>query len=108
LAEAAATLRLDFETRTQIDHAAWPQGIYVAIPCPHASWARWLVSWADRWPKRQVMVASQCLRGGLVLLASPGCIPGPYLFGLSWGLNWGLDRDETLVESVLTQFLRPG
>jgi len=104
LAEAAATLRLDFETRTQMI-TLLATGIYVANTLPAMLLGTVAGVWADRWPKRQVMVASNALRGGLVLLAPLALIPGPYLFGLSWGY-WGL-IGMTLLESVLTQFFAP-
>jgi MFS family permease len=61
--------------------------------------------WADRWPKRQVMVASNALRAGLTLLAPLALLPGPQWLGLSWGY-WGLVV-MTFLESVLTQFFAP-
>ena len=104
LAEAAASLRLDLETRTQMI-TLLATGIYVANTLPAMFLGTVAGVWADRWPKREVMVASNALRAGLVLLAPLALVPGPYLLGLSWGY-WGLVV-MTFLESVLTQFFAP-
>jgi MFS family permease len=104
LAEAAASLRLDLETRTQMI-TLLATGIYLANTLPAMFLGTVAGVWADRWPKREVMVASNALRAGLVLLVPLALVPGPYLLGLSWGY-WGLVV-MTFLESVLTQFFAP-
>ncbi|WP_432785868.1 MFS transporter [Cyanobium sp. BSA11S] len=104
LAEAAASLRLDLETRAQMI-TLLATGIYVANTVPAMVLGTVAGVWADRWPKRQVMVASNGLRAGLTLLAPLALMPGPQWLGLSWGY-WGLVA-MTFLESVLTQFFAP-
>ena len=104
LAGAAASLRLDLETRTQMI-TLLATGIYVANTLPAMFLGTLAGVWADRWPKRQVMVASNALRAALVMLAPLALVPGPDLLGLSWGY-WGLVV-MTFLESVLTQFFAP-
>nr|WP_255092631.1 MFS transporter [Synechococcus sp. J7-Johnson] len=104
LAEAAATLRLDLDTRAQMI-TLLATGIYVANTVPAMLLGTVAGVWADRWPKRQVMVASNGLRAGLTLLAPLALLPGPQWLGLSWGY-WGLVI-MTFLESVLTQFFAP-
>ncbi|QPN58343.1 MFS transporter [Synechococcus sp. CBW1107] len=104
LAEAAASLRLDLETRAQMI-TLLATGIYVANTVPAMVLGTVAGVWADRWPKRQVMVASNGLRAGLTLLAPLALLPGPQWLGLSWGY-WGLVA-MTFLESVLTQFFAP-
>ncbi len=104
LAEAAASLRLDLETRTQMI-TLLATGIYLANTLPAMLLGTVAGVWADRWPKRQVMVASNGLRGALTLLAPLVLLPGPQWLGLSWGY-WGLVA-MTFLESVLTQFFAP-
>jgi len=104
LAEAAAAMRLGVENRAQ-----WitllATGIYVANTLPAMLLGTVAGVWADRWPKRAVMVASNGLRAVLVLLAPLALLPGPVWLGLSWGY-WALVL-MTLIESVLTQFFAP-
>ncbi len=105
LAEAASAIRLDLpETRAQMI-TLLATGIYVANTVPAMLLGTVAGVWADRWPKRAVMVASNGLRAVLVLLAPVCLLPGPELLGLSWGY-WGLVL-MTLLESVLTQFFAP-
>ncbi len=104
LAEAAASLRLDLDTRAQMI-TLLATGIYVANTVPAMVLGTVAGVWADRWPKRQVMVASNGLRAGLTLLAPLALLPGPQWLGLSWGY-WGLVI-MTFLESVLTQFFAP-
>lgn len=104
LAEAAASLRFDLETRAQMI-TLLATGIYVANTVPAMALGTVAGVWADRWPKRKVMVASNALRAVLVLLAPLLLIPGPFFLGLSWGY-WGLVA-MTFLESVLTQFFAP-
>ncbi len=105
LAEAASAIRLDLpETRAQMI-TLLATGIYVANTVPAMLLGTVAGVWADRWPKRAVMVASNGLRG-LMLLLAPFCLlPGPEWLGLSWGY-WGLVL-MTFLESVLTQFFAP-
>jgi MFS family permease len=104
LAEAAASLRLDLETRTQMI-TLLATGIYVANTLPAMALGTVAGVWADRWPKRQLMVVSNAVRAGLTMLAPLVLIPGPFFLGLSWGY-WGLVL-MTFLESVLTQFFAP-
>jgi len=104
LAEAAAAMKLDLETRAQVI-TLLATGIYVANTIPAVLLGTVAGVWADRWPKRTVMVASNGLRALLVLLAPLCLLPGPQWLGLSWGY-WGLVV-MTLLESVLTQFFAP-
>ena len=104
LAEAAASQRLDFETRAQMI-TLLATGIYVANTVPAMLLGTVAGVWADRWPKRQVMVASNAVRAGLTLLAPLALLPGPQWLGLTWGY-WGLVA-MTFLESVLTQFFAP-
>ena len=104
LAEAAAAMKLDLETRAQVI-TLLATGIYVANTIPAVLLGTVAGVWADRWPKRTVMVASNGLRALLVLLAPLCLLPGPQWLGLSWGY-WGLVL-MTLLESVLTQFFAP-
>jgi MFS family permease len=105
LAEAASAIRLDLpETRAQMI-TLLATGIYVANTLPAMLLGTVAGVWADRWPKRAVMVASNGLRGLVVLLAPFCLLPGPQWLGLSWGY-WGLVA-MTFLESVLTQFFAP-
>jgi len=105
LAEAASAIRLDLpETRAQMI-TLLATGIYVANTLPAMLLGTVAGVWADRWPKRAVMVASNGLRALLVLLAPLCLLPGPQWLGLSWGY-WGLVA-MTFLESVLTQFFAP-
>ena len=104
LAEAAAAMRVDLESRAQVI-TLLATGIYVANTIPAMVLGTVAGVWADRWPKRSVMVASNGLRALLVLLAPLCLIPGPEWLGLSWGY-WGLVL-MTFLESVLTQFFAP-
>ena len=104
LAEAAAAMRVDLESRAQVI-TLLATGIYVANTIPAIVLGTVAGVWADRWPKRSVMVASNGLRALLVLLAPLCLLPGPQWLGLSWGY-WGLVL-MTFLESVLTQFFAP-
>ncbi|MFM7676900.1 MAG: MFS transporter, partial [Synechococcus sp.] len=104
LAEAAAVMRMDVETRAQMI-TLLATGIYVANTIPAMVLGTVAGVWADRWPKRGVMVASNALRALLVLLAPLTLLPGPQWLGLGWGY-WALVL-MTLLESVLTQFFAP-
>jgi MFS family permease len=104
LVDAAAAMRIDLETRAQVI-TLMATGIYVANTIPAILLGTVAGVWADRWPKRNVMVASNALRALLVLLAPLCLLPGPVWLGLSWGY-WALVA-MTLLESVLTQFFAP-
>ena len=104
LAEAAAAMRVNLESRAQVI-TLLATGIYVANTIPAILLGTVAGVWADRWPKRSVMVASNGLRALLVLLAPLCLLPGPEWLGLSWGY-WGLVL-MTFLESVLTQFFAP-
>jgi MFS family permease len=102
--DAAAAIRIDLETRAQVI-TLMATGIYVANTIPAILLGTVAGVWADRWPKRKVMVASNALRSGLLLLAPLCLLPGPVWLGLSWGY-WAL-VGMTFLESVLTQFFAP-
>jgi MFS family permease len=104
LAEAAAAIRVAIESRAQLI-TLLATGIYVANTIPAMLLGTVAGVWADRWPKRSVMVASNGLRAVLVLLVPLCLLPGPQWLGLSWGY-WSLLL-ITLLESVLTQFFAP-
>jgi predicted MFS family arabinose efflux permease len=104
LAEAAAAIRVDLENRAQLI-TLLATGIYVANTIPAILLGTVAGVWADRWPKRTVMVASNGLRALLVLLVPICLLPGPTVLGLSWGY-WALVT-MTFLESVLTQFFAP-
>ncbi|MFN6337360.1 MAG: MFS transporter [Cyanobacteriota bacterium] len=104
LAEAAAAIRINLESRAQVI-TLLATGIYVANTIPAVLMGTVAGVWADRWPKRSVMVASNAIRAGLVMLAPLALLPGPHWLGLSWGY-WALVL-MTLLESALTQFFAP-
>ncbi|MFN9622155.1 MAG: MFS transporter [Cyanobacteriota bacterium] len=104
LAEAAAAIRINLESRAQVI-TLLATGIYVANTIPAVLMGTVAGVWADRWPKRSVMVASNGLRAILVLFAPLALLPGPEWLGLSWGY-WALVL-MTFAESVLTQFFAP-
>ena len=105
LAEAASAMRLELpENRAQMI-TLLATGIYVANTIPAMLLGTVAGAWADRWPKRGVMVASNGLRALLVMLAPLCLLEGPSWLGLSWGY-WGLVA-MTFMESVLTQFFAP-
>ena len=104
LAEVASAIRMDIETRSE-RITLLATGIYVANTVPAILLGLLAGVWADRWPKRRVMVASNAMRA-LLVLAVPVCLlPGPLFLGLSWGY-WALML-MTFLESVLTQFFAP-
>ena len=104
LAEAAGALNLSIESRAQLI-TLLATGIYVANTIPAMVLGLVAGVWADRWRKREVMVASNGIRAGLALLIPFCLIDGPHWVGLSWGY-WGLLL-ITFLESVLTQFFAP-
>ena len=104
LVDAAAAIRIDLETRAQVI-TLMATGIYVANTIPAILLGTVAGVWADRWPKRSVMVASNAIRAALLLLAPLCLLKGPVWLGLSWGY-WALVA-MTFLESVLTQFFAP-
>ena len=104
LVDAAAVIRIDLETRAQMI-TLMATGIYVANTIPAILLGTVAGVWADRWPKRSVMVASNAIRAALLLLAPLCLLKGPVWLGLSWGY-WAL-VGMTFLESVLTQFFAP-
>jgi MFS family permease len=80
-------------------------GIYAANTLPAMVLGSVAGVWADRWPKRTVMAASNGLRALLALAVPVMLLPGPSWLGLSWGY-WGLLL-LTFLESCLTQFFAP-
>ncbi|WP_320668197.1 MFS transporter [Prochlorococcus sp. MIT 1307] len=104
LAEVAAAMRMNFQTNAQ-QITLLATGIYVANTIPAVILGTIAGVGADRWPKRRIMVASNGLRGLLVLFTPIFLLPGPSWIGLGWGY-WGLIV-MTFLESVLTQFFAP-
>ena len=104
LAEVASAIRMDIETRAE-RITLLATGTYVANTVPAILLGMLAGVWADRWPKRRVMVASNAMRALLVLFAPFCLVPGPLFLGLSWGY-WAL-LVMTFLESVLTQFFAP-
>ena len=80
-------------------------GIFAANTLPAILLGSLAGVWADRWPKRAVMVASNGLRTLITLAVPFMLLPGPSWLGLSWGY-WGL-LVITFLESCLTQFFAP-
>jgi MFS family permease len=104
LAEAAGAFRLSIDSRAQLI-TLLATGVYVANTIPAMVLGLLAGVWADRWPKREVMVASNAIRAGLALLTPLCLLDGPHWLGLSWGY-WAL-LVITFLESVLTQFFAP-
>ena len=104
LAEMASDYGLDISTRTQVI-TLLATGIFVANTIPAMLLGTVAGVWADRWPKRRVMVASNAIRALLVVFAPLCLLPGPIWLGLPWGY-WGL-VGMTFLESILTQFFAP-
>ncbi len=104
LTEMAAVIRMDLATRAQMI-TLLATGVYVANTIPAMVLGTVAGVWADRWPKRRVMVASNGLRALLVLFTPLCVLPGPTLMGLPWGY-WAI-LSMTFFESVLTQFFAP-
>ena len=101
LADVASAIRMDIETRAE-RITLLATGIYVANTVPAILLGMLAGVWADRWPKRRVMVASNAMRALLVLFAPFCLVPGPLFLGLSWGY-WALlvMRTKSLVKKVL-------
>ena len=104
LADMASDYGLDISTRTKVI-TLLATGIFVANTIPAMVLGTLAGVWADRWPKRRVMVASNALRALLVVFAPLFLLPGPQWLGLPWGY-WGL-VGMTFLESILTQFFAP-
>ncbi len=105
LAEAATAMRLAVPENQAQMITLLATGIYVANTIPAVLLGTVAGVWADRWPKRAVMVASNALRAGLVMRAPLVLRDGPTWLGRSWGY-WGRVA-MTFLESVLTQFFAP-
>ncbi len=104
LAEMASVIPVDIETGAQVI-TPLVTGIYIVNTLPAIFLGTVAGVWADRWPKKRVMVSSNALRAILVLF-TPFCLePGPSLIGMSWGY-WAL-LIMTFLESILTQFFLP-
>ena len=104
LADVASGYGWDVSTRTQVI-TLLATGIFVANTIPAMVLGTVAGVWADRWPKRRVMVASNALRALMVGFAPLCLLPGPIWLGLPWGY-WGL-VGMTFLESILTQFFAP-
>ncbi len=104
LVEVATAMRMDLVNRTQVI-TLLATGIYIANTIPAILLGTVAGVWADRWPKRRIMVASNAFRAALVLTMPLCLIPGPSPLGISWG--YWLLLLITLFESVLTQFFAP-
>ena len=104
LAEAAASINMPVENKKDLILLLYT-GILLANTAPAMVLGTVAGVWADRWPKRQVMVISNGLRAVLALLIPLCLLEGPTWLGLSWGY-WGL-LVITFLESCLTQFFAP-
>ncbi len=104
IAEAAAVIKMNFETRAQ-KITLLATGIYIANVIPAIFIGTFAGIVADRLPKRLVMTASNAFRSFLLLLTPLCLLNGPKFIGLDWGY-WALVI-MTLLESVLTQFFAP-
>ncbi len=104
LADVAAVIRMDLKTRAQMI-TLLATGIYIANTIPAMVLGSIAGVWADRWPKRPVMVSSNALRAVLVIFTPLCLVQGPTWIGLSWGY-WAL-LVMTFLESILTQFFSP-
>ena len=104
LAEAAASFHMTVETKPQLILLLYT-GILLANTAPAMVLGTVAGVWADRWPKREVMVISNGLRAVLAMLIPLCLIHGPTWLGLSWGY-WAL-LVITFLESCLTQFFAP-
>ncbi len=104
LAEAAASINMPVENKKDLILLLYT-GILLANTAPAMVLGTVAGVWADRWPKRQVMVFSNGLRALLALLIPLCLLEGPTWLGLSWGY-WGL-LVITFLESCLTQFFAP-
>lgn len=104
LAEAAASINMQVQTKKDLILLLYT-GVLLANTAPAMVLGTVAGVWADRWPKRQVMVISNGLRALLALLIPLCLIEGPTWLGLSWGY-WGL-LVITFLESCLTQFFAP-
>ena len=81
LAEMASGYGLDISTRTQVI-TLLATGIFVANTIPAMLLGTVAGVWADRWPKRRVMAASNAVRALLVVFAPLCLLPGPVWIGL--------------------------
>lgn len=104
LAEAAASINMQVQTKKDLILLLYT-GVLLANTAPAMVLGTVAGVWADRWPKRQVMVISNGLRAVLALLIPLCLLEGPTWLGLSWGY-WGL-LVITFLESCLTQFFAP-
>ncbi|WP_320677349.1 MFS transporter [Prochlorococcus sp. MIT 1300] len=104
LADIAAAIRMQIETPGQMI-TLLATGIFVANTIPAIAMGSIAGVWADRWPKRSVMVASNAVRAFLVLFTPLCLIPGPLFLGITWGY-WALIL-MTFFESILTNFFAP-
>ncbi|BEV36615.1 MFS transporter [Synechococcus sp. M16CYN] len=104
LANMALDYDIDIGTRTKVI-TMLATGIFVANTIPAMALGTVAGVWADRWPKRRVMVASNALRALLLVFTPLFLLPGPQWLGLPWGY-WSLVV-MTFLESILTQFFAP-
>ena len=104
LAEAAANFQVEVDTPPKLISLLYT-GILLANTAPAMVLGTVAGVWADRWPKRKVMVVSNGIRAVLALLIPLCLIHGPIWLGLSWGY-WALLL-ITFLESCLTQFFAP-
>ncbi len=104
LADVAAAMRMNFDTRTQ-QITLLATGIYSANTIPAIFFGALAGIGVDRWQKKRLMVSSNALRALLVIFTPICLIPGPSFLGISWGY-WALIV-MTFFESVLTQFFAP-
>ena len=104
LTNIASTIRIDIENRAE-KITLLATGIYAANTLPAILLGMIAGVWADRWPKRKVMVGSNALRAILVTIIPICLLPTTSFLGISWGY-WAV-VSITLLESILTQFFAP-
>lgn len=88
--------------------SGWVSSIMIAFTIPAVLFGSIAGAYVDRWPKKAILVATNLLRGGLVLSL-------PFLFWLTkgWGpvaglpIGFGILLGITFLVSTLTQFFAP-
>jgi MFS family permease len=80
----------------------WVSGIMVAFTIPAVLFGSLAGVFVDRWRKQRVLLVTNLLRGGLVLLL----IPGLWCHWHPW-VNWVFLLGITFAVSTLTQFFAP-
>ncbi len=80
----------------------WVSGIMVAFTIPAVLFGSLAGVFVDRWRKQPVLLVTNVLRGGLVLLV----IPSLWFHWQPW-VTWGVLLGITFAVSTLTQFFAP-